>query len=262
MAAVSIAYLPMRVFGISVVVLLSIVGLGWSQVDVPSSQTAKLPMYRPVLLGTGPDALINRIDTAGLIKQGQKDAAIMFSCTVKKTGEVLSVSTYRGTPDSKLLEQELLKKLSAAANPKFIPAIYNRMPVDAIYYGTVTFAIVNDKPRLRIFSNQERAELVKESDFIGPQPFWGGDSKFNGFHYPAGDSAPVEVDGSAELQLKVDATGSLRDLKVLSEQPPFLGFGDAAFNDMSRARFIPAFRNGKPVECEVKIPVYYKAQGF
>ena len=247
----------MRVFGISAVVLLSIVDLGWSQVDVPSSQTAKLPMYRPVLLGTGPDALINRIDTAGLIKQGQKDAAIMFSCSVKKDGAVLSVSTYRGTPDSKLLEQEVLKKLSLAANPKFIPGIYNHIPVDAIYYGTVMFAIVNDKPRLRIFSNQEREELRKESDFIGPQPFWGGDSKFDGFHYPAGDSAPVQVDASAELELKVDATGTLRDLKLLSEQPPFLGFGDAAFEDMSKAKFIPAFRDGKPVACDVKIPIYY-----
>ena len=189
----------MRVFGISAVVLLSIVDLGWSQVDVPSSQTAKLPMYRPVLLGTGPDALINRIDTAGLIKQGQKDAAIMFSCSVKKDGAVLSVSTYRGTPDSKLLEQEVLKKLAAAANPKFIPGIYNHIPVDALYYGTVMFAIVNDKPRLRIFSNQEREELRKESDFIGPQPFWGGDSKFNGFRYPSSETAPVMVNGSAEL---------------------------------------------------------------
>jgi len=252
----------MRVFGILAVVLLSIVDFTWSQVDVPSSQTANLPMYRPVLLGTGPDALINRIDSADLIKQGQKDAAIMFSCLVKKDGAVLSVSTYRGTPDSKLLEKEVLKKMSAAANPKLVPAIYNHIPVNAIYYGTVTFAIVNDKPRLRIFSNQERDELRKESDFIGPQPFWGGDSRFNGFHYPASDSAPVEVDGSAELELKVDATGTLQDLKLLSEQPPFLGFGDAAFEEMSKAKFIPAFRNGKPVECDVKIPVYYKAPGF
>jgi len=252
----------MRVFGISTVVLLSIVDLGWSQVDVPSSQNGNLPMYRPIVLGTGPDALINRIDTAGLIQQGQRDAAIMFSCFVKKTGEVLSFSTYRGTPDSKLLDQEILKKLSPAANPKFIPAIYNHMPVDAIYYGTVIFAIVNDKPRLRIFSNQEHEELKKESDFISPQPLWGGDSKFNGFHYPSRESAPVDVDGSAELALKVDATGTLQDLKLLSEQPPFLGFGDAAFEDMSKAKFIPAFRNGKPVACEVKIPVYYKAQGF
>ena len=252
----------MRVFGISAVILLSIVYLGWSQVDVRSSQTANLPMYRPVLLGTGPDALINRIDAAGLVKQGQKDAAIMFSCSVKKDGAVLSVSTYRGTPDSKLLEQEILKKLSAAANPKFIPAIYNRMLVDAIYYGTVAFAIVNDKPRLRIFSNQEREELRKESDFIGPQPFWGGDSKFSGFHYPSRATAPVVVDGSAELELKVDATGNLQGMEVLSEQPPFLGFGEAAFTDFSRAKFIPAFRDGKPVACDVKIPVYYKAQGF
>ena len=247
----------MRVFGISAVVLLSIVDLGWSQVDVPSSQTAKLPMYRPVLLGTGPDALINRIDTAGLIKQGQKDAAIMFSCSVKKDGAVLSVSTYRGTPDSKLLEQEVLKKLSLAANPKFVPGVYNHIPVDAIYYGTVMLAIVNDKPRLRIFSNQEREELRKESDFIGPQPFWGGDSKFNGFRYPSSETAPVMVNGSAELALKVDATGNLQDLKLLSEQPPFLGFGAAAFEDMSKAKFIPAFRDGKPVACDVKIPIYY-----
>jgi hypothetical protein len=262
MAAVSVAYLPMRVFGISTVILLSIVDLGWSQVDVPSTQTANLPMFRPILLGTGPDALINRIDTAGLIKQGQKDGAIMFSCSVKRDGTVLSVSTYRGTPDSKLLEQEILKKLSAAANPKFIPAIYNRMTVDAIYYGTVTFAIVDNKPRLRIFSNQERAELAKGNDFIGPQPFWGGDSKFSGFHYPTDEGAPVQVDGSAELQLKVDATGNLRDLNLVSEQPPFLGFGDAAFEDMSKAKFIPAFRDGKPAACEVKLPVYYKAPGF
>src|ERR1700730_19273115 len=140
----------MRVFGISAVILLSIVDLGWSQVDVPSSQTANLPMYRPVLLGSGPEALINRIDTAGLIKQGQKDAAIMFSCSVKKDGSVLSVSTYRGTPDSKLLEQEVLKNLSVAANPKFIPAVYNHLPVDAMYYGTVMLRIVDGKPRLRI----------------------------------------------------------------------------------------------------------------
>src|SRR5260370_39232104 len=103
MAAVSIAYLPMRVSGVIAVILLSIVDLGWSQVDIPSSQ-AKLPMFRPVLLGTGPESLINRIDTAGLIQQGQKDAATMFSCYVGKDGSVVSVSTYRGTPDSKLLE--------------------------------------------------------------------------------------------------------------------------------------------------------------
>ena len=252
----------MRLFGISTLVLLSIADLGWSQVDVGSSQTANLPMYRPVLLGSGPDSLINRIDTADLVRKGQKDAAVMFSCSVKKDGTVLSVSTYRATPDSKVLEQEILKRLSVAANPRFLPAVYNHLPVDAIYYGTVTFMIANGKPRLRIFSNQERSELAKESNFIGPQPFWGGDSKFTGFHYPSSDSAPIQVDGSAELQLKVDDKGNLQDLQVLSEQPPFLGFGETAFSDLAKAKFIPAFRDGKPVACDVKLPVYFNPQRF
>ena len=242
--------------------LLWMADLGWSQVDVGSTQTANLPMYRPVLLGSGPDSLINRIDTADLVRKGQKDAAVMFSCSVKKDGSVLSVSTYRGTADSKVLEQEILKRLSAAANPRFIPAIHNHLPVDAIYYGTVTFTIPNGKPRLRIFSNQERSELAKESNFVGPQPFWGGDSKFTGFHYPTSDTAPIQVDGSAELQVKVDDKGNLQDLQVLSEQPPFLGFGETAFGDLSKAKFIPAFRDGKPVACEVKLPVYFNPQRF
>src|SRR5438445_13496771 len=97
------------------------------------------------------------------------------------------------------------------------------------YYVPSTFAILDNKPRLRIFSHEERAELAKESDFIGPQPFWGGDSKFSGFHYPTGEDAPVQVDGSAELALNVGATGHLEDRNLVSEQPPFLGFVDAAF---------------------------------
>lgn len=249
---------PMRAKAVLTLVLLTVVTPAWSQVEIPSSQTAGLPKLRPVLLGNGPDSLVNRIDIADLIHKGQKDAAIMFSCTVKKDGTVYSVQTYRGTPDSKGLEQEVLKRLSAAANPKFIPAVYNHLPVDAVYYGTVTFMIVEGKPRLRIFSNQERSELAKESDFIGPQPFWGGESKFDGFHYPSSDDAPVKVDGSAELALKVDVEGNLQDLKVESEDPPFLGFADTAFADLAKAKFIPAFRNGKPVACNVKLPVFFK----
>jgi hypothetical protein len=37
-----------------------------------------------------------------------------------------------------------------------------------------------------------------------------------------------------------------------------LGFGDAAISDFTAAKFIPAFRDGQPVECTVKIPIYYK----
>jgi hypothetical protein len=46
---------------------------------------------------------------------------------------------------------------------------------------------------------------------------------------------------------------------VLKEDPPLLGFGDAARTDFANAKFIPAFRDGKPGACEVVLPVYYVA---
>src|SRR5215471_9632713 len=125
-------------------------------------------------------------------------------------------ATYRATPDSDFLKQELQKRISPASNQKFIPAIYNHQPVDAIYYGTVTFRIVNGKPRLRIFSNQEADELEKEHDFIGPQPFFGDGSGFAGFHYPPPEAARVVVDGIVQLKMKIDANGNLQEINVVS----------------------------------------------
>src|SRR5213078_1914247 len=134
----------MRAFAFSLIALLSIVDLVWSQESAtPSAQAAELPMFRPVLLGQGPNALINRIDEQGLIRYGQKDALVMFMCAVRKTGELEWSATYRGTPDSEFLKQELQKRISPASDPRFIPAVYNHRPVDAIYYGTVTFAVAD-----------------------------------------------------------------------------------------------------------------------
>ena len=168
--------------------------------------------------------------------------------------DIVRSGAYRGTRGSELLEQELLKRL---ANAKFVPAIHNHQPVIAIFYGTVTFAVVNGKPRLRIFSNQQLDELKKENDFIDPQPYVGQDSKFTGIRYPD-TGTTVQLTGVAELALNVDAGGNLKSMQVVSEEPPYLGFGQAAISDFSGAKFIPAFRDGKPVESKVTISVYYK----
>lgn len=244
----------MRFLTFSLIGVLLIVDLASSQtiVTTRTPSVAPPPKYQPVLLGKGPNSLVDEIDTAALIAKGQKDAAVMFYCIINKAGKTLWSETYRGTPGSKLLEQEVLKRLETA---KFNPAVYDYKPVDAVYYGTVIFAVVNGKPRLRIFSNQETEELKKENDFIGPQPFFGSDSKFLGTHYPQG--LPVETDGIVELALTVDASGNLKQLELKSEEPPFLGFGDTALEDFRGAKFIPAFRNGQPVESKVTLPVHY-----
>lgn len=234
--------------------LLLIADVASSQtVDVPSPSASNLPMFRPALLGKGPTSLVNTIDTQDLIKKGQKNAAIMFYCLVANTGDILLSGTYRGTPGSKLLEEEVLKHLASA---KFIPAIHNRQPITVFFYGTVVFAVVDGKPRLRIFSNQQLEELKKESDLIDPQPYIGADSKFDGVHYPETGS-PALVSGTAELALNVDAEGNLKGIRLVSEYPPLLGFGDAAVSAFKKAKFIPAFRDGQPVESKVTLPVYF-----
>jgi TonB family protein len=255
---VSLAYFAMRLGTFCFVGLLLSAVLASAQTRKSGSPTPSpgptLPEVRPALIGTAPNSLINTIDTADLLKKGQKEAAVMFSCLVAPTGNVVHSGAYRGTRGSELLEQELLKRLVTA---RFIPAIHNHEPVIAVFYGTVKFAVVNGKPRLRIFANQQLEELDKETDFIDPQPYVGQDSKFTGLHYPETGSM-VAVTGVVELALNVDAKGNLTDAQVLSEEPPLLGFGNAALADFSGAKFIPAFRNSKPVECSVRIPVYYK----
>jgi TonB family protein len=253
-----IAYLPMRIGLLWFVCFLLSAGLISSQTPKSKSPSpspgSTLPEFRPALIGTAPNSLINTIDTADLIKKGQKEAAVMFSCLVAPTGNVVRSGAYRGTRGSEMLEQELLKRLATA---KLIPAIHNHQPVIAVFYGTAKFGVANGKPRLRIFANQQLEEVDKETDFIGPQPYIGQDSKFTGLHYPETGST-VAVTGVVELALNVDAKGNLKNTQVLSEEPPLLGFGDAALSDFGGAKFIPAFRNGEPAECTVKIPVFYK----
>jgi hypothetical protein len=219
-----------------------------------SPASAQLPQYRPALLGVGPTSVINRIDTAGLIRDGQKDASLYFRCSVSKTGEIMDTWTYHQSPDSSALEHELVRCLDQAV---FVPAVYDHEPVAAFFFGTITFKVVDGKPRLRIFANQEEAELKKEGDFVGPQPYVGPHSKFEGLHYP-NDAVTSELTGMVELGMKIDATGKLLDLKVVSEYPPLVGFRRAAAEDFRVASFIPAFRDGKPVECDVTLPVYYE----
>jgi TonB family protein len=256
-----LAYSAMRLGTFCIIGLLFTTELASSQtVKIASptpTPTPALPELRPALVGTGPNSLINTIDTSDLIKKGQKDAAVMFTCLVAPTGDIARSGTYRGTKGSELLDKEVLKRL---ANAKFIPAIHNHQPVLAVFYGTVTLAVVNGKPRLRVFANQQLDELKKESDFIDPQPYVGQDSKFTGTHYPEVPTT-VSLTGAVELAVEVDAAGNLKSMRVVSEEPPYLGFGQAALSDFNNAKFIPAFRNGKPVDSKVKVPIYYKPSG-
>lgn len=230
---------------------LGFVFLACSCLETAEAQGAR-PQFRPAVLGSGADSLINRIDGEALLKQGQKDGAVMFASMVNKAGQAVKSRTYRGMPGTGPLEQELRKRLEGA---KFTPAIYNYQPVEVILSGTVVFS-ATEKPRLRIFLNQDPTELKEMSDFIAPQPVFGADSQFAGLDYPA--SAPVQVNAVVDLGVKVDANGNPRDFRVIAEEPPLAGFGATAVKDFAGAKFIPAFRSGDPAESNSVLVVCYQ----
>jgi hypothetical protein len=180
----------------------------------------------------------------------------MFCCRVATTGDIVSYTTYLPVPGSDLLEAEVRKRLDKA---RLAPAIYEHKPVEVLFYGTVFFSVIDGKPKLHIFANQEAAELKAANDFIGPQPVVGADSKFTGLHYPR-ERMTVFVKGLARLALKVDAAGNLQDLQAVSEEPPLVGLAQAALTDFTGAKFIPAFRDGDPVESSILLPVRYEPE--
>lgn len=214
------------------------------------------PRFRPALLGSGPDSLINKIDGQDLMKKGQKDGAVMFSSLAAKDGRIVQSRVYRAMPGTDALQAELRRRLEEA---KIVPAIYNHQPVDVLFYGTLVFSVAGDKPRVRIYLHQDPLELKKESDLVGPQPVFGGDSNFTGLTYPQAEQ-PVPVTGIVDLSVKVDAQGNLQDMRVIAEEPPLIGFGAAAMEDFQGAKFIPAFRDGDPDTFETVLAVCYESE--
>jgi TonB family protein len=208
---------------------------------VRSGAAENLPDMRPVLIGSEKDALINLIDTKKLIKSGQGDAALMFYCFVHDTGEVGFFEAYRIAPGAERLRDEVKRCLRTA---RFKPAIYHHRKVPAMVYGTVWFKVIDGRPRLRIFSNQEPSELARESDFIAPQSVYPADHRDDYIANPPGESET----GSVELSLSVDASGNLKDVHVVNETPPGAKLGEAAVRVMRQHIYLPAFRSGKPVD--------------
>jgi TonB family protein len=216
--------------------------LAWLVTAAPL-QAEKLPFVRPAFIGSGPHALINLIDTKKLMQKGQGNAALMFVCQVNPNGRTSYRRVYRLTENAQVLKQEVKDQLYRAI---FVPAVYNHKKTWAWFYGTVTFVVVEGKPRLRIFANQDPEELAKESDFVAPQSIYVQDHHYEHVTFPEKAFASEDKPGIVEVAITVDETGKLIDAKVLKEES--LGdarFAESALKRLKGLRWTPAYRNGK-----------------
>jgi hypothetical protein len=226
----------MLVFAFSLIALQSVVDL----------QAAE-PRFRPALIGNGPKALINLINTKRLMEKGQHDGLLMFSCRVNSTGKVQYYFIYRETPGAKLLKEEVGYALPDC---RFIPAIYDGERADVWFEGTVVLFVIDGQPHLRIYANQNHDDIAKGNDFIAPQVLLSSLAReVGGFDSIMAKARVYGQKGAIELSVTVDAMGNQKGMKVILEDPPGFGLGQGALKTYAKAKWIPGFRNGHPVEC-------------
>ncbi len=184
------------------------------------------------------------------MKRGQRDALLMFTCAIDPVGQGYGLQTYRESPGAEALKTHLLDRYQRAL---FIPALLESRPQTAIMFGTVIFSIVNEKPRLVIFLNQEEEDLRLGRAFIAPQVTFAAGRRFKGIFYPPG----VKAAGGVIASVDVDIAGNVRGAAVLEELPKGLGFGPQVVGQIRNALFIPGFRDGKAVACRFSMPVVF-----
>ncbi|MBA3881783.1 MAG: hypothetical protein H0X73_03490 [Chthoniobacterales bacterium] len=176
--------------------------------------------FRPALVGNGPKALVNQIKTQKVAAKTQGGAIVMFKTFVDENGKPHGATTYRSSGDSNPLAAEVR---NAIERSRFIPAVYNGRPIGVYFAGTAVFLNADGKPRLRILANQNSEDIKRLSDFVAPQ-LVAGTANWNAAKVYLERARIFQRNGAVELSVSVDTNGKVRDLKVLSEDPPDFDF--------------------------------------
>jgi hypothetical protein len=216
-----------------------------------------LPDMRPALVGNGPKSLVNLINGRHVMERGFQHGALYFIARIDPNGFPSYSKIYGETDKIRPLRDEVRERLAEA---RFIPAVYHHQHVYAWMSGTVAFTSTDGKPHLRVFANQELSELEKESDFIAPQTIWlpGKIYDYAKWKDPFGSWWSAESAGSPNVSLTVDASGQVKDAHLESlPSGTTQAHADAALLIIRQQLYLPAYRNGKPVDSTTHPKLYF-----
>ncbi len=59
------------------------------------------------------------------------------------------------------------------------------------------------------------------------------------------------------MLLSIDASGKLNDVQLLREDPPGNRFGETTVKEMRNRTYLPAFRNGRPVDSKTHFRFFF-----
>ena len=225
-------------------------------IDAPAEN---LPEIRPALVGSMKRSLVNLVDTHALMQKGVQHAAVLFTTSIRPSGSTYGCSVYGGTPGSDALGDEVRRQLRESV---FLPAVYNHHYTYANFNGTVTFAVLEGKPHLRVYATQEKSELADGHDFISPQSIYITKHIYDHISYPAGSWDTEQRPATVEVELSVDAKGQIKDVRALGGNSADQKFADTALKRIRNCTFLPAFRNGRPVDSTVHYTFVFIPNNF
>jgi hypothetical protein len=111
-----------------------------------------------------------------------------------------------------------------------------------------------------VFANQELSESEKESDFIAPQAIWlpGKIYDYAKWKDPFASWRANDKAGLPDISLTVDASGQIKDAH-LEKLPPGTtqAYADAALLIIRQQLYLPAYRNGRPVDSTTHPKIYF-----
>jgi hypothetical protein len=188
-----------------------------------------------------------------LLQKGQPDGAVMFTRGVFPPGKGRDFAEVnRGTPGSRLLQDEVLRALNRS---RFLPAIAHHKPVP-VYSAAPFCSLPTPSLTFVCWQNQDPDAVARFDDFIAAQEIFGtarwveNDPRLDAF-------TRMGKNGAVTLQLHVNEKGKLLSSRAaVSEEPRGYNLGRFEVDMLASAEFVPGFRSGKPSDCSFQMTRY------
>jgi hypothetical protein len=194
-----------------------------------------------------PDSITSYLHFPRDPETAASDAAVQFYCDVTETGTVEATHALVG-------KNAAFKAAVQTALDwgRFTPATVNGNPVRVYLGGTVLFLHQNNQPVIVVsLATQDRERVGKLENYIQPQLVGGLRNALE--KEIRSLTKGILVAGKAEVVVKVDEKGALKETSDISEDPKDSGLGVLLNDAVRKAHFTPAYENGKAAAGAINI---------
>jgi len=100
------------------------------------------------------------------------------------------------------------------------------------------------------------SEITYSIDMLTIRPVFPSGLILENIVYPR-SARQQNIEGRVLLEIILEANGEIRSIRIISENPPNLGFAEAAINAFRGVRATPAERNGIQVPARLEFPLLF-----